>query len=365
MSEDQGIQGSMKDTVRNAKARFLRVDEARLRNFIEAQPDVSSMKAMSPLSYPSDGAGASNGIAFFSLTVVRETGEQSLDLVLRYSPGRQLLQQKSYATEFETLRALEHTELPVPKVLWLDADGSAVGAPAYVMMRVAGDAPSAAMYSGGPLANATDAARKEMMLKAAGFHGALRKAAIGKDLVPHLAGSDPTETAIEHEVNWWFREVLMVREPSDPKATKIAALRDWLIRYQPRDLYSAGLVHGDAQIANIIYDQGEIAAVIDWELSYLGHNESDLALICFLTEAQKLLDKHVEGTPTEEEYIARYERESGCKVEHWPFFKLLNLYRIVAVSSLSADFLPSFEAVWAFYEGHMEAAWTAAKQAYE
>jgi aminoglycoside phosphotransferase (APT) family kinase protein len=105
--------------------------------------------------------------------------------------------------------------------------------------------------------------------------------------------------------------------------------------------------------------------VIDWELAYLGHNESDLALVCFLTEVQKLLDKHVDGTPNEADYIARYERESGCQVQHWRYFQLMNLYRVVAVSSLSAEIMPSFEAVWAFYEGHMEAAWSLAKSTYE
>jgi hypothetical protein len=61
----------------------------------------------------------------------------------------------------------------------------------------------------------------------------------------------------------------------------------------------------------------------------------------------------------------RYEQESGCKVEHWRYFQLMNLYRVVAVSSLSAEIMPSFEAVWAFYEGHMEAAWLRAKDIYE
>lgn len=364
MNEDESVQGTMADSVRNAKAKFARIDEARLRAFIESQPDVRGVREMSALNYPSDGAGASNGIAFFSITLDRESGVELLDLVLRYSPGTQLLKQKSYAGEYRTLQALAKTSLPIPQVLWLDADGRAIGAVGYVMTRVVGDTPSAAMYSSGPLADVTDEARKELMLKAAGFHGALRKAAIGADHVPHLAGSDAPETDIEREVNWWFREVLMVWEETNPKAVKIAALRDWLIRHQPRDLYSGGLVHGDAQIANIIYRDGEIAAVIDWELAYLGHNESDLALVCFLTEVQKLLDKHVDGTPTEAEYIARYEQESGCKVQHWPYFQLMSLYRVVAVSSLSAEIMPSFEAVWAFYEGHMEAAWAQAKSNY-
>jgi aminoglycoside phosphotransferase (APT) family kinase protein len=365
MSDETGVQGTMADSVRNAKAKFATINENRLRTFIEAQPGVRGPVTMSALSYPSDGAGASNGIAFFSATLDCGSGLEALDLVLRYSPGTQLLKQKSYSDEFKTLQALADTGLPVPTALWLDADGSMIGSIGYVMTRVVGETPSAAMYSKGPLAGVTDEARKELMLKAAGFHGALRKAAIGGDRVPHLVGAVATESDIEREVNWWFREVLMVWDASDPKAQKIAALRNWLILYQPRDLYSAGLVHGDAQIANIIYRDGEIAAVIDWELSYLGHNESDLALICFLTDVQKLLDVHVDGTPSDEDYILRYEQESGCKVEHWRYFQLMNLYRVVAVSSLSAEIMPSFEAVWAFYEGHMEAAWSRAKDIYE
>lgn len=47
----------------------------------------------------------------------------------------------------------------------------------------------------------------------------------------------------------------------------IRALRDWLVNKQPRDLYPEVLVHGGAQIANMIYANGDIAAVIDWDLS--------------------------------------------------------------------------------------------------
>jgi aminoglycoside phosphotransferase (APT) family kinase protein len=151
---------------------------------------------------------------------------------------------------------------------------------------------------------------------------------------------------------------------SDPKVQLIRSLKDWLAEHQPRDVYPAGLVHGDAQIANIIYNGGDIAAVVDWELSYLGHNETDLALIVFLTETQKVTDMMVEGTPTEEEYIARFEKEAGAKVEHWPYFKLLNMYRVVSVSSLSAGFMPSFEAVWQFFLSQLMPVWEAAKQVY-
>jgi aminoglycoside phosphotransferase (APT) family kinase protein len=354
----------MEGSVRNAKAMFERIDPARLQRFVAHQEGVHGSVSLSELVYPTEGAGSSNGIVFFSATVDQGKGDETLDLVLRYSPGIRLFKTKTYAAEVMTLRALEPTGLPVPKALWLDPDGSQIGHEGFIMERVRGQTPSAAMYSKGPLAHVSPAVRKELMLKAADFHGHLRKAAIGPDRAPHLVDRGAGETAIERELNWWFSEVLLARPASDPKVATIQDLRDWMIDHQPRDLYPAGLVHGDAQIANIIYRDGEIAAVIDWELSYLGHNEADLALLVFLTETHNVIDTEIDGTPSEDEYIARFEQASSRRVEHWPYFKLLNMYRVVAVSSLSARYMPSFEALWEFYAGYMRKAWDEAQELY-
>ena len=309
MSTDE-LKGTMAESVRQAKSRFLKIDTATIQRFIENQPDVSGPVSIENVVFPTDGAGSSNGIAFLKATGDFGDGVQSLDLVLRYSPGEQLLKQKRYDHEFETLIALQPFGLPVPEALWLDADGRWLGTPGYIMKRVDGDVPSAAMYSAGPLANVAPEVRNELMLKAAGFHGQLRKAAIGADKVPHLVKRGDGTTPIRRELSWWL-------------------------------------------------------AVVDWELSYLGHNESDLALICFLTESQKLTDTAVEGTPTEEEYLERYSRESSTEVMHWPYFKLFNLYKIIAVSRMSAHFMPSFEQLWAFYLQQLDDVWTAAKETYE
>jgi aminoglycoside phosphotransferase (APT) family kinase protein len=364
MTVEAEVKGSMEGSVKNAKALFARIDPDRLQRFIEQQDDVEGSVVLSELVYPSEGAGSSNGIAFFKATVDRGQGRETLDLVLRYSPGKQLLKQKTYGAEVLTLRAVAAAGLAAPHPLWLDPDGGQIGHEGFVMERVVGDTPSAAMYSSGPLANVSAEVRKERMLKAADYHGRLRKAALGPDRVPHLVGRGDGETAIERELNWWFNEVLLVWPADDPKVATIRALRDWMIKRQPHDLYPAVLVHGDAQIANIIYRDGEIAAVIDWELSYLGHNESDLALLVFLTETQNVTDTQVDGVPTEADYVRRFEQASGGKVAHWPYFKLMNMYRVVSVSSLSAEFMPSFEAVWTFFEGYMRRAWDEAKASY-
>jgi aminoglycoside phosphotransferase (APT) family kinase protein len=136
----------------------------------------------------------------------------------------------------------------------------------------------------------------------------------------------------------------------------------WMVERQP-EAYTPNLVHGDAQIANMMFRDGHIAAVLDWELSYLGHNESDLALVIFLTETHKIIDKQVDGTPTESEYLARFEAESGTTVQHWEYFKLMNMFRVCAVVLLSRDFMPNFESYWAFNLDYMQAAWKEARAA--
>ena len=364
MTGNHAVQGTIEGSVRAAKAAFAKVDEERLRAFIERQPDVQGPVVLSDIRYPTEGAGSSNGIAFLTAHIGEGPSARSLKLVLRYSPGVQLLKQKNFSDEYRTLQAAAAAGLPVPAVLWLDETGEQLGHLGFIMEAIEGDTPSAAMYSSGPLANISPEERKSRMLKAAGFHGRLRAAAIGPDKLPHLRNRGEGATAIERELSWWFAEALLANAPDDHKVQTVGLLRDWLIRHQPADLYPENLVHGDAQIANMIYADGDIAAVIDWELSYLGHNESDLALVCFLTRAHHVVDIPVEGTPTDEEYIARFEEESGTKVQHWEYFKLLNMYRIMAVTSLAAHYMPSFDAVWAFHKDIMDSVWVEAKGVY-
>jgi aminoglycoside phosphotransferase (APT) family kinase protein len=151
-----------------------------------------------------------------------------------------------------------------------------------------------------------------------------------------------------------------VRSGEDARFAAITEIYDWMIAHQPQ-AYAPGLVHGDAQIANLMYRDGRLAAVLDWELSYLGHNESDLALLVFITESQKLLDQSVEGTPTEAEYIAAYEAAAGVPVESWAYFKLFSQFKVTCIALMMADRTPSFETVWNYYAAQVAADFEAAK----
>ena len=90
----------------------------------------------------------------------------------------------------------------------------------------------------------------------------------------------------------------------------------WLEKNEPPDDGRVSLVHGDYRLDNMIFahDASRLLAVIDWELSTLGHPFSDLAYQCMQwrlpnRDAMRGLadvDRKSLGIPTEEEYIAKY-----------------------------------------------------------
>jgi aminoglycoside phosphotransferase (APT) family kinase protein len=116
----------------------------------------------------------------------------------------------------------------------------------------------------------------------------------------------------------------------------------------------ATLVHGDAQVANAMFRNGRVVAGIDWELAYLGHGEADLAWLIRSTELQQLFGGAANGAPTAQEYIVRFEAESGSLVEHWEYFQLFNRFKMLCVSFMLKKAIPSFDAVWKLYTDEVE-----------
>lgn len=340
-----------------------RIEPARLEAFLRAQPDVRELRRLGPLHYIEDGGG-SNGIALFEadLETTSESGVQKF--VLRYAPGEQLLKQKRFDEEFLTLRAVSAAGIPAPRARWFEPTGAAIGYPFLIMEQLDGRAPSnRMMYSVGLLSEVSPAERKVMLLDAAGFHGRLRAAAIGPEAVPHLIGRGVGSTDIERELSWWLGEARLVTEPGDPRRRYLEELNRWMVANQPA-ARPGTLVHGDAQIANLMFKDGRFQAALDWELSYIGHNESDLALVVMLVRQHVPPGERVEGIPTEAEILARYEAEAGVPVEHWAFFNLFNLLKVSTIMLMSSRHMDAAGAdmMWQLNAKDRETAWALAKQ---
>lgn len=343
----------------NAKSEFVPVTEEKLHAFLTSRDGILSA-SITDYRFLTGGAGASNGTVLFTAELTTSEGSSKRDLVLRFAPGNQLLKQKSYRDEFLTLQALSSTDLPTPRPLWVDDDGSVLGSPGLVMERLRGNSPEAAMFVSGILADADPAQRHAMLLEGVGFHARLRRAAIGADLVPHLTARGAGATAVERELMWWRNEALLASDIDSPYLQYIDRLVRWMIDNEP-PLRPATLVHGDAQFANLMFEDGRLTGAIDWELAYLGHAEADLALMVFLNEMHAATLPDLGGVPTAEEMLERFERESGHPVEHWPYFQLFNMVKVLGIQLVVASKHSDFSSMWEFQVGRADALWQAAK----
>jgi aminoglycoside phosphotransferase (APT) family kinase protein len=191
-----------------------------------------------------------------------------------------------------------------------------------------------------------------MMLAAAGMMGRLKRMAIGADAVPHLLERGRGTGEIQRELNWWLDEARLNAADNDPHFVAVAKLHDWLVSNQPA-VRPASLTHGDGQIANMMFKDGQIVAWLDWELAYLGHQESDLMMVIMMTEMTNRGDG-IEGVPSEAEYVARFEAESGAPVEHFPYFKLLMIYKYFVGLLFSKELLQDFDQHWRAIEDYRD-----------
>jgi aminoglycoside phosphotransferase (APT) family kinase protein len=123
----------------------------------------------------------------------------------------------------------------------------------------------------------------------------------------------------------------------------------WLPAHLPAsalDESQVAIVHGDFRLDNLIFDAQEprIAAVLDWELSTLGHPLADFSYHCMGWHIQPGvfrgiggLDLEALGIPSEREYVRRYCERTGrgdpdAVMADWNFYLAYNLFRLAAIT---------------------------------
>jgi aminoglycoside phosphotransferase (APT) family kinase protein len=152
-----------------------------------------------------------------------------------------------------------------------------------------------------------------------------------------LAGFGKPGQYIERQVARWSRQYLAGEADRIPAMDK---LQEWLPRHLPPG-DETSIVHGDYRIDNVIFHPTEprVLAVLDWELSTLGHPLSDFAyhvMAWRLTGSEfrglKGHDLAALGIPSEADYVAAYCRRTGRDaIRHWEFYLIFNMFRIAAI----------------------------------
>lgn len=250
-------------------------------------------------------------------------------LVLRKQPpGALLPSAHAVDREHRIMTALAQTDVPVPKTVLFCEDRQVVGTPFYVMERVEGR-----VFSDGALPGVAPGERQLMYLSFARTLAALHNvdpAAIG------LADYGKAGNYFARQIARWTRQWELSRTGENADVEHLIA---WLPGHIPEDDATA-IAHGDYRIGNVIFHPHEprVVAVLDWELSTLGHPLADLAHSCIAWHSRPeeyggLLALNCEalGIPSETDYTGAYYEaaQRGGRMTH--FHVVFALFRFAVI----------------------------------
>jgi len=313
--------------------RDLEADGAKFAAWLRRQLPAADDFTLSPLAAPTS-SGFSNETLLCEAAWSESGAERRESLVVRIQPtGYQVFPEYDMGLQFRTMQRLAQTDVPVPRVLWLEtSDTSVFGAPFYVMAKVEGRVPTdqPPYHVGGWMTEISPAERRaiflagfEMMarihrldLDAAGF-GFLRRPELGAN-------------GLAQELAYYERYLAWASAGREQPVAEAAY--DWLTKHAPSG-EPEGLVWGDARIGNVIFAGTKPVAVLDWEMVTCGSPEKDLGWAVFLDRhhSEGLEAKRLEGFPSYDECMAHYESLTGHRVAHLHYYQVFAGFRFSVV----------------------------------
>lgn len=185
--------------------------------------------------------------------------------------------------QFDLMALLaEHSDVPVPKVMWNETGSDSLGAPFFVMERVAGRVPPDLMpYTMGSwLLEADPMDQRALQERSVAVIAALHSVPVDRFDLSFLELDVPGDTALARHVENQRRYYEWMRE-----GRRFPLIEDafaWLDRHWPTDEGDTVIAWGDSRIGNIIYDGFTPVAALDWEMAAPGPRGMDLAWMSFM-----------------------------------------------------------------------------------
>ncbi|WP_299358896.1 phosphotransferase family protein [uncultured Paracoccus sp.] len=254
------------------------------------------------------------------------------DFVLRRKPPGQLLKSAhAVDREYRVQSALAGTEVPVARMIALCDDDSVIGSMFYVMERVHGvnhRDPRLPDLSPPERATVVD----EMNRVLAALHE------VDVDAVG-LSDYGPEGNYYERQISRWTKQYCASEMTPIPAMDRLI---DALGGRMPPDDGQRTLVHGDYRIDNMIFDADthRCNAVLDWELSTLGHPYADLAAVIMQwqlptgPDGRGLagFDRAEAGLPSDQAFIDRYCERRGIRgIDDMGFYVAFAFFRMAAI----------------------------------
>lgn len=250
-----------------------------------------------PLALERVGGGQSNPTYF--------VGHGARRMVLRKKPAGEILPgAHAIEREFRILKALEGTGVPVPKALLFCEDTHVVGTPFYLMERLEGR-----VFHDCALADVAPEERKSVYFAMAVAMAKLH--AVDPDAIG-LGDYGKPGNYFARQIARWSRQY---EESSGDRIPALDRVIEWLRRNQPEDDGRVSIAHGDFRLGNMMFHptKPEVIAILDWELSTLGHPLADLGFCCMTwrTSSDEYggilgLDLEQLELPAQHEFVERY-----------------------------------------------------------
>lgn len=298
-----------------------RFDEERVAKYLEARiPGFSR-----PMSVQQFEGGQSNP------TYLLISPDQRY--VLRRKPSGVLLKSAhAVDREYRVIRALFEADLPVPEPLLLCEDEDVIGTMFYVMRYV----PGRVFWN----TRMPDISREDR----AAIYDSANVTLARLHLVDHatvgLADFGRPGNYFARQISRWSSQYEASRTRDLPDMDRLIA---WLPGAVPDDGARGTLIHGDYSFHNLLIHPTEprVVAVLDWELSTIGHPLGDLTY--HMMEWFRPAGVDVRGTlagedlaalgiPSAQDYASRYRDRTGFDVDAMhPFYQAFNLFRVAAI----------------------------------
>ena len=300
------------------------LDEAKLLAYLEANVD----GFVGPISVSKFAGGQSNP----TFKIEASSGSYVLR---RQPPGELLKSAHAVDREDRVIKALADSDVPVAKVYHLCEDREIIGSMFYLMEFCEGN-----IYWRPELNEVEGPAQRgqmydEMVKVLAAIHSVdLEQAG--------LSDYGRPGNYFQRQLDRWSAQY---RASELETINEMDRLIIWLGDNMPADDGKVSLVHGDYRLDNLMYakDNSRVIAVLDWELSTLGHPYADLAYLIMGMKLPASTNKNMvgglgaidwasQGIPSEDEIVARYCGLMNIdKIENWDFCMAFSFFRLAAI----------------------------------